>query len=234
MNPDTRTPFTGKQGIVMHACPLVRQGLLCLLTTQLPGFRFQSVDSFSDLGRQPGLTTTDLVVSDLSDDEHNAAYGADWLVWLQNIRGSRPLVVITEELSHPQWLTLSRQPTLSALALQTPQAELGQQLHQILAGTPLISPRLLQQSPPPPVMSRLTGGELQVFALLHAGYSVTQIAAHLHRSVKTVSTHKRHLMYKLRVDNEIALFARVKNLDEQTCVLDNGQQFIRHSQLNAP
>ncbi|CAI1032395.1 MULTISPECIES: response regulator transcription factor [Serratia] len=229
MTPDTRAPTTSKQGILMHACPLVRQGLLCLLSEQLPDFRFQSVDSFSDLGRQPGLTTADLVVSDLSDDEHSVAYGADWLVWLQSILGNSPLVVITEELSHPQWLALSRQPALSALALQTPQAELGPQLRQILAGTPLISPRLLPQSPPVPALARLTGGELQVFALLHAGYSVTQIAAHLHRSVKTISTHKRHLMYKLQVDNEIALFARVKNLDEQTCGLDNGQQFVRQS-----
>lgn len=227
MKNQLHTPGTGRQGIVMHACPLVRRGLLCFLTAQLPDFHFHTADSFSQLGHLPGLTTADLVVSDLSDDEHNAAYGADWLVWLQHLRGSRPLVVITEEIPDPYWLTLSRQAGLSALALQTPHTVLGQQLRQVLAGVQLISPQLLPLSTPASALGHLTAAELQVFALLHAGYSVTQIASHLSRSVKTVSTHKRHLMSKLLVDNEIALFARVRPLDEQTGWLDNGQKFAR-------
>ncbi|MGL5387637.1 MAG: LuxR C-terminal-related transcriptional regulator [Serratia sp. (in: enterobacteria)] len=223
----------GKQGIVMHACPLAREGLLRFLTEQLPGFTFQTADSFSDMGRLPGLTQADLVVSDISDDERNIADGVDWLVWLQHIRGNRPLVVITEELPEYQLITLSRQPGISVLALQTPQAQLSQLLETVLAGKQVISPLLAQPSTMPVFSAetcRLTGAELQVFGLLHAGYSVTQIASRLHRSVKTVSTHKRHLMFKLQVDNEIALFARVKNLNETTCYLDNGQQFVRYPQ----
>ncbi|MGL5389651.1 MAG: helix-turn-helix transcriptional regulator [Serratia sp. (in: enterobacteria)] len=177
------------------------------------------------------------MVSDLCDEEHDAAYGADWLVWLQPLRGDKPLVVITEELPEPPLRVLSQHSAISVLALQTPRVELGQQLYQILAGKQVISPLLSPLSTvaaPPLKRERLTEAELQVFALLHAGYSVTQIASRLHRSVKTVSTHKRHLMYKLRVDNEIALFARVKNLNETTCCLDNGQQFVKHPHPGAP
>lgn len=221
----------GKQGVVMHACPLARQGLLHFLTAQLPDFSFQTADSFNHLGHLPGLTSIDLVVSDLSDEENSVAYGVEWLLWLQKIRGDRPLVVITEELLAPQWLALSQQSGLSALMLQTPLVELGPQLQQILAGTPFFSPRLLPSSPPP-TFDHLSKTELRVFALLHGGYSVTQIAVKLNRSVKTVSTHKRHLMHKLRVDNEMALFARVKNINETTCGLDNGQQFVKYFPLH--
>lgn len=220
-----------KQGIVMHACPLARQGLLCFLTAQLPEFTFRLSPSFSDMGRLPELTQADLVVSDISDDERNAASGADWLQWLQNTRGEKPLVIVTEGLPEQKLFGLSRQLFMSVLALQTPVALMSQQLEMVLAGKQVISPLVSQQSilsAPRQELGRLTGTELQVFELLHAGYSVTQIADRLFRSVKTVSTHKRHLMCKMRVDNEIALFARVKNLNEKTCYLDNGQQFVRH------
>lgn len=232
MSKYTRTP--GKQGIVMHPCPLTRRGLLCFLMTQLPAFTFQAANSFSDMGRLPQLTQADLVVSDLSDEERNATGGADWLMWLQYIRGEQPLVVITEELLESQLGSLSRQPFISVLALQTPEALLSQQLDMVLAGQQVISPLLSALSAPPSELERLTGTELQVLKLLHAGQSVTQIADRLCRSVKTVSTHKRHLMFKLRVDNEIALFARVKNLNDKTCCLDNGQQFVKHLLHDTP
>ena len=47
----------------------------------------------------------------------------------------------------------------------------------------------------------LTEREFEVMQLLAAGGSVTQIAAKLNLSVKTVSTHKANLMQKLALDN---------------------------------
>lgn len=52
---------------------------------------------------------------------------------------------------------------------------------------------------------RLSDREFEVFQLLVAGVSVTEIAARLNLSGKTVSTHKARLMEKLGIDNQADL-----------------------------
>jgi two-component system, NarL family, invasion response regulator UvrY len=50
-----------------------------------------------------------------------------------------------------------------------------------------------------PAHSRLSDRELQVLCLLASGKTVTQIAAKLALSVKTVSTHRSRLLEKMRL-----------------------------------
>jgi len=52
-----------------------------------------------------------------------------------------------------------------------------------------------------PLHARLSDREYEVFQLLVAGVSVTDIATRLNLSAKTVSTHKARLMEKLGIDN---------------------------------
>lgn len=52
----------------------------------------------------------------------------------------------------------------------------------------------------------LSDREFEVLRLLAAGVSVSDIAQQLHLSVKTVSTHKAHLMHKLGLQNTSELF----------------------------
>jgi len=49
--------------------------------------------------------------------------------------------------------------------------------------------------------TRLSDREFEVFQLLVAGITVSDIAARLNLSGKTVSTHKARLMEKLGLDN---------------------------------
>ena len=51
----------------------------------------------------------------------------------------------------------------------------------------------------------LSDREFQVFELLVSGKSVTEIGASLNLSVKTVSTHKAHIMQKMGMSNQAAL-----------------------------
>ena len=51
----------------------------------------------------------------------------------------------------------------------------------------------------------LSDREMQVFQMIAAGKSVSEVAAELALSVKTVSTHKTRIMQKLRVDNQVDL-----------------------------
>jgi DNA-binding NarL/FixJ family response regulator len=56
-----------------------------------------------------------------------------------------------------------------------------------------------------PLHSSLSDREFQVFQLLVSGKSVTDIGSELNLSVKTVSTHKAHIMQKMRMTNQTEL-----------------------------
>ena len=58
--------------------------------------------------------------------------------------------------------------------------------------SPMIKKILQEQMP-----GELTVCEIQVIEQLFLGHNVTQVAQHLGRDVRTVSSHKRHAMEKL-------------------------------------
>lgn len=63
----------------------------------------------------------------------------------------------------------------------------------------------LHSTPPRHPDTRLTMAEIEVLRQIAQGLSVTQIAARLLRSKKTVSTHKRRSMKKLGLADDLAL-----------------------------
>lgn len=68
----------------------------------------------------------------------------------------------------------------------------------------------LALTPPRHPDTRLTLAEIEVLRLISQGLSVTQVAARLLRSKKTVSTHKRRAMAKLGVADDLALALYLK------------------------
>lgn len=54
-------------------------------------------------------------------------------------------------------------------------------------------------------LSRLTGREREVLQLVAEGHSTKDIAGRLHLSIKTIDTHRRHLMEKLSIDSVAGL-----------------------------
>lgn len=95
------------------------------------------------------------------------------------------------------------------LTKESAPAELVRALRKIASGGAFISSEVAEQlalgampgSQITPHES-LSAREFEVFRMLAAGVSVTGIAAQLHLSVKTVSTHKANLMQKLGVANQ--------------------------------
>jgi DNA-binding NarL/FixJ family response regulator len=70
--------------------------------------------------------------------------------------------------------------------------------------TPEVAERLAQDAMPHaqgPLHASLSDREFEVFHMLVDGMSVNEIAARLHLSAKTISTHKARLMEKLGVDS---------------------------------
>jgi DNA-binding NarL/FixJ family response regulator len=100
------------------------------------------------------------------------------------------------------------------LTKESAPAELEQAIKRIAAGGAYVSPEVAQQL----ALGAMPGGaseaaphqalsdrEFQVFEQLVAGVSVSEIAAQLNLSVKTVSTHKSNLMGKLGLANQTEL-----------------------------
>jgi DNA-binding NarL/FixJ family response regulator len=95
------------------------------------------------------------------------------------------------------------------LTKESAPAQLVQAIHKIASGGAYISAEVAEQlalgampgSGAAPHES-LSDREFEVFRQLVAGSSVTEIAANLKLSVKTVSTHKANLMAKLGIANQ--------------------------------
>jgi DNA-binding NarL/FixJ family response regulator len=99
------------------------------------------------------------------------------------------------------------------LTKESAPAQLEQALRKIAAGGAYISAEVAEQlalgampgAAPAAPHASLSDREFEVMQKLAAGASVTDIAAGLHLSVKTVSTHKANLMAKLGLSNQTEL-----------------------------
>ncbi|MCP4091523.1 MAG: response regulator transcription factor [Gammaproteobacteria bacterium] len=81
-------------------------------------------------------------------------------------------------------------------------------LKKVISGQRYISPELAEQlaynfekSPGSLSMESLSDREYQVFRMLAAGKTVTAIGKELHLSVKTISTHRHHILSKMEMHN---------------------------------
>jgi DNA-binding NarL/FixJ family response regulator len=95
------------------------------------------------------------------------------------------------------------------LTKESAPGELVQAIRKIAAGGAYVTAEVAEQlalgampGTEKPLHGTLTDREFDVFRRLVAGSSVTEIAAALNLSVKTVSTHKANLMQKLGVANQ--------------------------------
>ena len=94
------------------------------------------------------------------------------------------------------------------LTKESAPAQLEQAIRKIAGGGAYVTPEVAEQlalgampgSTASPHES-LSDREFEVFRMLAAGESVTDIASRLKLSVKTVSTHKANLMHKMGLQN---------------------------------
>lgn len=109
------------------------------------------------------------------------------------------------------------------LTKESAPAELEKAIRKIAAGGAYVTAEVAEQlalgaMPGTQALSHesLSDREFQVFKLLAAGVSVTDIAAQLKLSVKTVSTHKANLMQKMGLQNasELVRYALKHGLGE--------------------
>jgi two-component system invasion response regulator UvrY len=126
---------------------------------------------------------------------------------LRHIQSGFPTVrvLVLSALPEKQYaLSVLRAGASGYLAKDSAPEELLKAIHTVLSGRRCVSPEVaellvagLDNDPDSPQHARLSAREFQVFSKLAAGRSVSEIAAELLLSVKTVSTYRNRVLEKM-------------------------------------
>ena len=126
---------------------------------------------------------------------------------LRHIQSGFPSVrvLVLSALPEKQYaLSVLRAGASGYLAKDSAPEELLKAIHTVLGGRRCVSPEVaellvagLDNDPDSPQHARLSAREFQVFSKLAAGRSVSEIAAELLLSVKTVSTYRNRVLEKM-------------------------------------
>jgi DNA-binding NarL/FixJ family response regulator len=130
---------------------------------------------------------------------------------IKQVRAERPklrILVLSMHEEHQYAVRAIRAGASGYLTKESAAAQLVAAIRRVAGGGAFISgevaERLALDAMPHaegPLHAALSDREYQVFRLLVGGATVTDIAAQLHLSAKTISTHKARLMDKLQVES---------------------------------
>lgn len=187
----------------------MRLGLRHLLSAE-PDFEVVAdVATLLEARTALALHKPDLMVLDLGlGDEFS-------LGWLPRLRDEAPDTRILVLSSHDEQLYAERVIRAGAQAYvmkSAPTPDLLKAVRRVLAGQLALSAQqqdaMLQRAVGRrghPNQPELSPRELEVLRLIAAGRSTAEIAHNLHRSVKTIESHKQSLKTKLGTDSPAAL-----------------------------
>ena len=154
-------------------------------------------------------TDFDLLLLDLSMP------GRSGMELIRQVKSEKPklrVVVLSMHAEHQYAVRAVRAGASGYLTKDSAATQLVAAIRKVAGGGAFISAEVAEQlalSAMPhaegPPHASLSDREYQVFQLLVAGKSVSDIAAELNLSVKTVSTHKARLMEKMGLANQTEL-----------------------------
>jgi len=207
MNPHARR--TGPALLLVDDHTIVREGLRRILEAQGDGWQITEAGSgfqaLECLRRQP----IDVAIVDLSMP------GMSGLELIKRIRAEHPkvrLLVLSMHAEDQYALRAFRAGAHGYVTKDTAPAELAAAVGKVAAGgayiTASLAERVVQQlngAAQAPLHTQLSDRELEVLQRIVAGQRPTEIAAALHLSVKTVSTHKSRIQEKLQLPSTAAL-----------------------------
>jgi len=141
--------------------------------------------------------------------------GKSGIELIKQVRAEKPKLRILVLSMHeePQYAVRAIRAGASGyLTKDSASAQLVSAIRKVAGGGAFISAEVAEQlafdampQVDGPPHGALSDREFQVFLLIVSGQSVTEIGAALNLSVKTVSTHKAHVMQKLRLTNQTEL-----------------------------
>lgn len=189
--------------LIVDDHPLLRQAIRQVIENHFPSSVVQEASSGEEAVRIVRTEAVELVVLDVMLPDYSG------LTVLKRIKQLRPQIKCLMLTIHdePQYLRLALSHGASGyLTKESAPDELRDALKTVLAGGRYVTERLAgelairgRDDAGEIARDLLSARELEVLSLLAKGRTVTQAAARLKLSVKTVSTYRARLLEKLRL-----------------------------------
>ncbi|MFM1713826.1 response regulator [Aeromonas salmonicida] len=196
--------------------PLILAGIRSLITQSNIGCDIVAeAHQVSELLKALQQHACDLLLTDFSMPGDERSDGLAMIQQLRREYPELPIIVLTQIHNAGILQSLAQSGVRGIILKKAVLNELTDAIRQIKTGrhyignsvnTVLAEVGLLHQLP----AVQLTPRENEVVRLLASGMSVTQVAAYLNRSVKTISTQKKSAMLRLGLQSDSALFHYAK------------------------
>jgi DNA-binding NarL/FixJ family response regulator len=193
--------------------PVLREGLAGRLNRESDLTVCVEAASAGDALRTVTRCRPDIVVLDLALPGY---HGFEVIKELRAVQPRLPILVFT---MHEEALYAERALRAGArgyVTKQEPPERLLAAIRAVLAGDYAVSGKmsaavmrsLLAPAATAPTVTNLSDRELEIFQLLGRGVGTKEVAARLHRSVKTVETHRARIKEKLQLKTAPELVQR--------------------------
>lgn len=197
---------------------VVRKGLKAILEEEFSDINVHEAKTGRDGIRHVREHHPEAVVLDISLPDMN---GLEVLKRIRMEWPELPVLILSIYGEDQYGVRMMRSGASGYLAKSSAPEHLVNALKKVVGGQKYISPELAERlalnllnSPQNLSVENLSDREYQVFRMLAAGKTVTEIGAELHLSVKTISTHRHHILDKMDMHNnaDMVSYAQVKGL----------------------
>jgi DNA-binding NarL/FixJ family response regulator len=150
----------------------------------------------------------DVVVLDISLPDRS---GLDVLKQIISQSDGPPVLVLTMHAEGPYAVRILRMGAAGYLNKESAPEQLVAAIRKVAQGGRYVSPSLAEQlafevsAPQRPPHETLSDREFEVLCMLVSGKTITEIAAELFVSVKTISTHRARILGKMRLKSNMEL-----------------------------
>ena len=196
--------------LIVDDHPVVREGVGRVLASAIPGVTIGSADGAAQALQSMSAEPWDLVLLDLTLN------GDDGTVVLKRLRQAYPGVPVVIISMHPADQFARRVVHAGAAGYVSKTSdpdELVQAVRTVLAGGRYVPAGVEDPHPGPPPQGLphegLSDREYQVLRMIGQGRTVSEIAAELSLSVKTVSTYRSRILDKMRLRTSAELMRYV-------------------------
>ena len=180
---------------------LVRRGLREILTEEFPEAQFGEAETVPQTLQQIHSRKWDVVVLDITMPDGS---GLDVLNDVKTTLPNLPVLVLSMHPEEQYALRALKAGAAGYLTKETATEELVAAVRKVLAGQKYLSPSLterlaanLSTETEGPLHQALSDREYQVMLMIASGKTVSEVAEELSLSVKTVSTHRWHILRKM-------------------------------------
>ena len=201
---------------------VVRKGLKAILEEEFDNITVDEAGSGRDGIDQIRENMPEAVVLDISLPDMN---GLEVLKRIRMHWPKLPVLILSIYGEDQYGVRMIRAGASGYLAKSVAPERLISALKKIIGGQRYISHELaerlassLEKTQGEVTVESLSDREYQVFRMLAAGKTVTEIGKELHLSVKTISTHRHHILDKLKMstNSDLVSFAQTAGLIDST------------------